>query len=79
MHSDFIIFIRLNITQFHHINQHQIILTSQNMTVYYKNNDTSAIPQYQMQNSAGCFNVNSLMRHANARVWALKAIPHKLA
>ena len=29
-------FIRLDITQFHHINQHQIILTSQNTTVYYK-------------------------------------------
>ena len=34
--------------QFHHINQHQIILTSQNTTVYY---DTLSIPQHQMWNS----------------------------
>jgi len=40
-------FIRLDITQFHHI-----ILTFQNTTVYYKNNDALAIPQRQMQNNA---------------------------
>jgi len=45
-------FIRFDITQFHHINHHQIILICQNMVVYCKNNDALTISQHQMQNSA---------------------------
>ena len=41
--------IHFDIMQFH-INQHQIILITQNMMIYYKNNDALIIPQHQGKN-----------------------------